>query len=209
MPTKQQYRRRLITLLKGLFQLDKPDLDFGFYRIMHAKAEQVSRFLENDLLRIVEDAFGSIDNQEKSRLEAEYKTALENARQYGVKEPGQSPPVKKAREALQAVTHKASAEGEVYDHLYRFFERYYDSGDFLSRRYYTRETSDKAAPYAIPYQGEEVKLHWANADQYYIKTTEYFSNFSFDLKAAAENQLRRNAKNTASDEGELFDTAEL
>ena len=27
--------------------------------------------------------------------------------------------------------------------------------------------------YAIPYEGEEVKLHWANKDQYYIKTSEY------------------------------------
>ena len=29
---------RLVALLKELFQLDKPDLDFGFYRVMHAKA---------------------------------------------------------------------------------------------------------------------------------------------------------------------------
>ena len=29
---------RLKTLLKELFQLDQPDLDFGLYRIMHAKS---------------------------------------------------------------------------------------------------------------------------------------------------------------------------
>ena len=74
----------------------------------------------------------------------------------------------------------------MYDHLYRFFERYYDDGDFISRRYYTRETSGKAAPFAVPYNGEEVKLHWANADQYYIKSAEYFSNFTFDLRQAQE-----------------------
>jgi len=28
---------KLLTLLRELFQLDQPDLDFGFYRIMHAK----------------------------------------------------------------------------------------------------------------------------------------------------------------------------
>ena len=27
--------------------------------------------------------------------------------------------------------------------------------------------------YAIPYEGEEVTLHWASRDQYYIKTSEY------------------------------------
>ena len=80
----------------------------------------------------------------------------------------------------------ATAESDVYDHLYRFFERYYDEGDFISRRYYARETAGKAAPFAIPYNGEEVKLHWANADQYYIKTAEYFSNFSFDMTKSKE-----------------------
>ncbi len=37
--------------------------------------------------------------------------------------------------------------------------------------------------YAIPYEGEEVKLHWANADQYYIKTSEYFKNYRFRLSS--------------------------
>ena len=41
MPTAEQLRSRLVNKLKELFQLDQPDLDFGFYRIMHAKAEQV------------------------------------------------------------------------------------------------------------------------------------------------------------------------
>ena len=42
----EQQRERLIGLLKELFQLDQPDLDFGFYRIMHAKSGEVSDFLE-------------------------------------------------------------------------------------------------------------------------------------------------------------------
>lgn len=51
-------RTRLITLLKELFQLDKPELDFGLYKIMHAKSVQITRFLENDLLKEIEQAFG-------------------------------------------------------------------------------------------------------------------------------------------------------
>ena len=54
-------RNRLIKLLKELFQLDQPDLDFGFYKIMHAKADKVSDFLEKDLLGIIQDAFGEAD----------------------------------------------------------------------------------------------------------------------------------------------------
>jgi adenine-specific DNA-methyltransferase len=57
MPSTAQLRARLLNKLKELFQLDQPDLDFGFYRIMHAKAEQVERFIDNDLLKIVEEAF--------------------------------------------------------------------------------------------------------------------------------------------------------
>ena len=48
-------------------------------------------------------------------------------------------------------------ENEVFSHLYNFFRRYYDEGDFISLRRY------KEGVYAIPYEGEEVKLHWANA----------------------------------------------
>jgi adenine-specific DNA-methyltransferase len=36
----------------------------------------------------------------------------------------------------------------------------------------------------VPYDGSEVYLHWANKDQYYIKTTESFRQFSVDLAQA-------------------------
>src|SRR4029077_5946660 len=50
-----QYRmnqsfEKLISLLRELFQLDQPDLDFGFYRVMHARATEITSFLEDELL---------------------------------------------------------------------------------------------------------------------------------------------------------------
>ena len=186
MPTTEQLRNRLSKKLKELFQLDQPDLDFGFYRIMHAKARQVEDFIDKDLLKIMEEAFGHLDDTRKAELQAAYEKAIQTAREFGAPNPEETEPVKKAKAALDAAKDTASSEGEIYDHLHRFFERYYDNGDFISRRYYTRETSGKAAPFAVPYNGEEVKLHWANADQYYIKTAEYFSNFTFDLRKTKE-----------------------
>jgi len=186
MPTKEQLRDRLLKKLKELFQLDQPDLDFGFYRIMHVKAKDVADFIDTDLLNIVTTAFGSADETRKAELQGGYEKALQTAKDFGAPNPEETEPVKKARAALDAIKDTASAEADVYDHLYRFFERYYDDGDFISRRYYARETAGKAAPFAIPYNGEEVKLHWANADQYYIKTAEYFANYSFDLTQAAD-----------------------
>ena len=72
-------------------------------------------------------------------------------------------------------TDLAAMENEVFSHLAKFFSRYYEGGDFISKRRY------KDDAYAIPYNGEEVKLYWANADQYYIKTSEYFKNYAFRL----------------------------
>jgi len=186
MPSAEQLRSRLLKKLKELFQIDQPDLDFGFYRIMHAKARQVSEFIEKDLLKIVEEAFGEVDDFRRAELKSTYEKAVETAESYGAADPENAPAVQEARKKYEEAKNNTSAEGEIYDHLYRFFERYYDNGDFISRRYYTRETSDKAAPFAIPYNGEEVKLHWANADQYYIKTAEYFTNFTFDLRQSRE-----------------------
>jgi adenine-specific DNA-methyltransferase len=197
MPTTAQLRTRLVGKLKELFQLDQPDLDFGFYRIMHAKAKQVTEFLEKDLLQVIEDTFGNQADQNSAaaltnaRRELEESLGSDALDENGkLKESFASLPAgKRYLEALAkaaAAKDALSAEGEIYDHLYRFFERYYEDGDFISRRYFNRETAGRAAPFAIPYNGEEVKLHWANADQYYIKTGEYFSNFTIDLAKAPE-----------------------
>ncbi len=194
MPTTDQLRSKLINKLKELFQLNQPDLDFGFYRIMHAKAEQVSTFIENDLLQVIRDAFGQVDDEKKNQLKEAIDKEIQLAKDYGSTDPENSPKVLVARARYEAIKDSASSEAEIYDHLYRFFERYYDDGDFISRRYYTRETPGKAAPFAVPYNGEEVKLHWANADQYYIKTTEYFSNFSVNLSEALK-KLKDGKKN--------------
>lgn len=186
MPSTEDLRERLVKKLNELFRLDQPDLDFGFFKIMHAKAQQVSKFIENDLLKIVDDAFGEVDEARLAAAKAQYEKAVATAKEYGAIDPDKAPAVKEAKASYEELRSSISSEAQIYDHLYRFFERYYDNGDFISRRYYTRETSGKSAPYAIPYNGEEVMLHWANADQYYIKTADYYTNFTFDLRRAKE-----------------------
>ncbi|MCS6328429.1 MAG: site-specific DNA-methyltransferase [Nitrospira sp.] len=186
MATVEKQRARLITLLGDLFQLNQPDLDFGFYRIMHAKADRVSSFLQNDLLKIIKDAFGEVDGKRLEEARVAYEAALKQAKEFGAPNPEETEPVKKAKAAYDAIKDAGNGEGEIYDHLFRFFERYYDNGDFMSRRYYARETDGKAAAYSVPYDGREVYLHWANRDQYYIKTSEYLTNFTFNLANAPE-----------------------
>ena len=175
---------RLVKLLKELFQLDKPDLDFGFYRIMHAREAEVTRFLEVDLLSQVKHAFEQYRSTDRATLEQQLTQAERGARALGV-DPDAVPKVQELRKVIDEGTDVDALEADVYDHLYRFLRRYYSEGDFISQRVY------KDGVYAIPYQGEEVKLHWANADQYYIKTTEYLKDYSFRLRPEAEGDPMR------------------
>jgi len=171
----QKYQK-LKTLLQELFQLDQPDLDFGLYRVMHAKSAEVSQFLDKDLLPQVQAAFGQYKTADKAEIEKELAKVLAGIEAAGM-DHTQSPKVAdlRARLANDAVDIGA-LESEVYDHLFSFFRRYYSEGDFLAKRVY------KPGVYAIPYEGEEVTLHWANKDQYYIKTSEYLRDYAFRLR---------------------------
>lgn len=208
-------------LLSELFMLDQADLDFGIYRIMNAKRGEITRFLENDLLPQVKGELETLGTGDRAQLEQEYREALEQAKRFGVPDPENAPPVVEARTKLEASVDVVAMESEVFSHLFNFFRRYYSEGDFLSLRRY------KEGVYAIPYEGEEVKLYWANADQYYIKTSENFRDYTFKLpddrrvhfklvaadteqnnNKAAEGQERRfipsETEPLAEENGELF-----
>ena len=92
-----------------------------------------------------------------------------------------------------ALDDKPEQETAVYNHLFTFFSRYYDNGDFISQRRYKGDT------YAIPYAGEEVMLHWANKDQYYTKSGESFSDYAFILENDKKVQFRLVEADTAKD----------
>jgi adenine-specific DNA-methyltransferase len=90
---------KLVALLKELFQLDQPDLDFGFYRVMHAKSAEVSQFLERDLLPQVKAAFAQYQPADKAAIERELAKAIEQARALGA-DPETLPKVKQLRARL-------------------------------------------------------------------------------------------------------------
>lgn len=79
--------------LKKLLQLDQPDLDFGFYRIMQAKSVQVQEFIEKGILKILADAFGQVDEARSAGLRADYEKAIEIAREFGAPESEKAPKV--------------------------------------------------------------------------------------------------------------------
>jgi len=42
-------QKKLMNILREMFQFDQSDLDFGIYRIMSMKRDEVNRFIEQDL----------------------------------------------------------------------------------------------------------------------------------------------------------------
>ena len=174
---------RLRRLLAELFMFDQADLDFGIYRVMNVRRDEIRRFLDDDLLPQVQDALAGMAAGEREALVAEIEKAEAQAQALGVV-PETVPRVRELRATYKAAPDPSAAEDEVYSHLIDFFRRYYREGDFISQRRY------KEGVYAIPYEGEEVKLHWANHDQYYIKSTEQFRDYSFRLGVAEADQRR-------------------
>ena len=54
-----------------MFQLDRGDLDFGLYRIMNLKADEITAFLDDDLLPQVQDTLQGISTEDRARLDKE------------------------------------------------------------------------------------------------------------------------------------------
>ena len=199
--TADDRKQRFIDLLHELFQLDKPELDFGLYRIMHAKSDQLSRFIREDLAQSIEEAFVEQGEQQLAAMRQEIEEKRRQAEELGAPDPDSAPAVKQARAAYDVAKREQSASADVYDHLYRFFSRYYDKGDFMSRRHHVAENDSRAAPYAVPYDGREVYLHWANKDQYYVKSSETLANFTFELGKAIQKEMQRRGLQPSLDLG--------
>ncbi len=170
---------RFTKLLEEIFELDKSDLDFGIYRVMNLRKAQIEQFLTVRLPQMVQEPLASFAQGSKEEIRAKMKQIEDSVAEMGMTVDALPDTAQKKQEYMQL--RKQLAEGadlaaletDVYSALYSFFNRYYEDGDFISKRRY------KEGVYAIPYEGEEVKLYWANQDQYYIKTSENFKDYTF------------------------------
>lgn len=174
----------LVTKLKEVFQIDRPDLDFGVYRILNSRSREIEAFLTKRLKEKVDvalkDAGESNGHNELKNIEETLRgefgnRAFDDTGELVNTEALSSDLGKRYLETKKAPANRYTDETVIYQHLLTFFSRYYDDGDFISQRRYKGDT------YAIPYAGEEVMLHWANKDQYYTKSGEQFSNYRIKL----------------------------
>ena len=178
-------------LLRELFQFDCADLDFGIYRIMNHRRDMIDQFIDEDLPATVRNELnrGALADQTRNvnALEEVTERIVGNFGKDAIDADGHlsetyhSTPLGgeylTLQEKVAGVLSGNALESVVFNHLYAFFNRYYQDGDFISKRRYS-----KRQRYAIPYNGEEVHLHWANRDQYYVKGDEYFRDYSFSVR---------------------------
>src|SRR5690554_2917815 len=165
---------KLQAVLREIFEIDKADLDFGIYRIMNQKRDDVNKFIEKQLPKDIKEILSQTQSKDSVQLQQDLDKLGNDLDNAGVVRES-SPKYVELKKMIEASVDLTAMEQEIFSHLTNFFKRYYNEGDFISQRRYKKDV------YAIPYEGEEVKLHWANADQYYIKTSEYLKNYSFVL----------------------------
>lgn len=203
---------KLISILREIFQIDQADLDFGIYRVMNQKREEINDFLENQLIPQVKTIIANANLGDASAIHKELEEAIKGAKALGVN-PDDVPKVQTLKAQLSTTQPVELIEEEVFSHLASFFKRYYDKGDFISLRRYKKDV------YAIPYEGEEVKLYWANHDQYYIKSSEYLKNYQFkvgkgrgvrfELVEASTEQNNNKAQNGKERQFRIFENKPL
>ena len=198
-----EYKRELQKLLRELFHFDSADLDFGIYRIMNQKRDMIEHFIQEDLIETIDKEYEILLSEEKSKINEDLnelrneiennigKNAFHNNDEIKL-EFVELPIVKKYQNKKLLIDKQIKIDNEVaeiFSHLYHFFSRYYSDGDFISKRRYSKKQK-----YIVPYNGEEVKLYWANNDQHYIKSTEWFTKYSFKTTKQKVNFLIRQAK---------------
>lgn len=184
---EEDVREKVKSLLRELFQFDNQDLDFGIYRIMNFKRKEIEKFIEQDLIAEAERQFQEYNQAGQADLKNEVdKLRAEIVRDFGegtldsegnVKKNEDAPKVELylgKKKQLEEAKVTQSQISDVFNHIYEFFSRYYDKGDFIPKRRYGGKNK-----YYIPYNGEEVALYWATKDMYYVKTGEFFKKYSF------------------------------
>ena len=177
-------------LLRELFQFDRADLDFGIYRIMGYKREVIEHFITAELPAVIKKELEREALGQQAQIEAELDETAKKIKETQVDDAidddgnlvkYENTALGKTYIDLQSKLAGGQTlktlETHIYNHLYTFFRRYYQDGDFISKRRYSKQQK-----YAIPYNGEEVYLYWANHDQYYVKTAEHFNDYCFTTR---------------------------
>ena len=144
---------RFKDLLRTLFQFDCADLDFGIHRIMNYKRKEIENFIDKDLIHAVDkefEAYRALNREELLKKIAEKEKEihkvedslgqkiLKNGR---IEDEFKDRPVAQQylelKSQLEDTTVTENVQAQVFNDLYNFLSRYYEDGDFISKRRYS------------------------------------------------------------------------
>ena len=200
MPESNPTNEALDTLrekLRDMFHFSHNDLDFGIFRILKIKRDEVNQFIDEKLPSIVDEALAEV-------TDSLYNSQLAEVKEYVEKEGGATeqgylndvsgnlqllidfleykqqdeliPPLQTNPEDL-----KSKLAFRVYNHIHGFFEGYYRDGDF---GYNDRSTASYKVNYPdeADYNGTDILFHWKCRDSYYVKTATGFNSVTFEVE---------------------------
>lgn len=183
--------------LREMFHFAQNELDFGIFRILKLKRDEVNRFIDDELTNIVENALADVTDtlwesqlgelkefvkEEGGATEHDYlndiaanSQQLINFLSYKQREDLGAP-----LESNPGALKEKLAAG-VYNHIHNFFERYYRDGDF---GYNDRSTTLYQVDYPdeADYTGTDILFHWKCRDSYYVKTATGFNSIAFEIE---------------------------
>jgi len=200
MPESNPTTEALNTLrekLRDMFHFAHNDLDFGIFRILKIKRDEVNQFIDEKLPSIVDKALSGV-------AKALHDNQLTEVREYVTEEGG-----RRQREWLENIAEnsqllidflqtedkeeliapletnldelKSKLAFRVYNHVHSFFEGYYRNGDF---GYNDRSTASYKVNYPdeADYNGTDTLFHWKCRDSYYVKTATGFNSVVFEVE---------------------------
>ena len=183
--------------LRDMFHFSHNDLDFGIFRILKIKRDEVNQFIEEKLPSIVEEALKEVTN---TLYESQLIKVKEFVNEYGSRRDRDR--LENIAENFQELIDFLQAEDKedliapletdpdelksklafrVYNHIHSFFEGYYRDGDF---GYNDRSTALYKVDYPdeADYNGADTLFHWKCRDSYYVKTATGFNSIIFEVE---------------------------
>ena len=187
--------------LREMFQFDDSELDFGIYKVLKLKRREIQRFIDDELPDVVEAALQDVEMQQQKQRAAQVTAFVKE--KGGQEEIGLLDDLNENKDdiegfirykspagqaelltALDVATDTGGATDEletrIYNHILRFFQRYYREGDFgyndRSLQSYQVDYPDEAE-----YDGSDVLFHWKHKDSYYTKTGQGFYSVAFEI----------------------------
>ena len=114
-----QYEK-LKKILRQMFQMDQAELDFGIYRIMNQKRDEIEHFLDKELLPQVKREFAKYKDVEAEKKQKELEKLIKTLEDADV-DPDANPKVLKIKEEMAAYGDEESlAKGLFpFNHIFQ------------------------------------------------------------------------------------------